>query len=190
MFIDESWFVLWPYPTQTWAKRGLPYRIAKAKDWKRGRRPPSCALYAGMDTVSHEVSGRWHETWNQDETWTFLQEVFATYERRGIRYLVVFWDNAPWHVAASVRQRVAERNREAKRKGGIRILLYYLPIKAPWLMPLEPVFGQTKRAVGAAKRDDIADLKSAVEGRLSRRNALVKSRQHTITRSVECVSII
>lgn len=181
MFIDESWFVLWPYPAEGWAPRGRPPRVPKAKSWQRNERPPSCALYAGMDAVEREVRGEWHQTWNQQETWIHLQGVIAEYERRGTRYLVVFWDNGPWHVAASVRARVAEHNREAKQEGGMHVLLYYLPIKAPWLMPLEPVFGQTKRAIGPERRLDMSDLKLAVERRIDRRNSLVGERSQCTT---------
>jgi transposase len=124
-----------------------------------------------MDVAKREVAGEWHETWNQEETWAHLQGVINVYQLRGLRYLVVFWDHAPWHVAASIKRKVAEHNREARAKGGIHVLLFYLPIKAPWLMPLEPVFGQTKRAVGSRKREEMADLQAAVERRLLRRNA-------------------
>ena len=181
-FIDESWFVLWPYPAAAWARRKRPERIAKAKSWQRKERPPSCALYASMDVERRKVSGEWHETWNQEETWHFLEGLIVSYQQRGIRYLVVFWDHAPWHVAKSVRRRIAEHTRQAKREGGTRVLLVYLPIKAPWLMPLEAVFGQTKRAVGNRHRDAIAELQAAVERRLQRRNGRVRQhKQHPTT---------
>ena len=181
IFVDESWFVLWPYPAEQWAQRGRPARVAKAKDWKKGERPPSCALYAGMDAIEREVSGEWHDTWNQVETWNYLQGVLEVYRRRGVRYLVIFWDNGPWHIAASVRAHIAEHNRQVKREGGIHVLLFYLPIKSPWLMPLEPVFGQTKRAIGPEQRREMSELKSAVERRIDRRNTLVRERRQRST---------
>lgn len=170
VFIDESWFVLWPYPAEHWAERKCPVRVPKAKSWRRKDRPPSCALYASLDVAGRQVTGEWHETWNQEETWAYLQGVLKTQRERGIRYLVVFWDHGPWHTAGSVRARVAAHNRQAKQNGGVHVLLYYLPVKSPWLMPLEPVFGQTKRAVGTSKRHDMAELQSAVQRRLDRRN--------------------
>lgn len=178
MFIDESWFVLWPYPAEGWARRKRPSRIPKAKDWKRGERPPSCALYASMDAVKREVSAEWHPTWNQQETWTHLRGLLEAYRQRGIRYLIVFWDHGPWHTAASVRRRVAEHNRRARKEGGVRVLLFYLPVKAPWLMPLEPVFGQTKRAVGAKPRGALAEPRAAVERRPRRRDGRVRQHGH------------
>lgn len=130
-----------------------------------------------MDAVEREVSGEWHDTWNQAETWNYLEGVLKEYRRRGIRYLVIFWDNGPWHIAASVRARITEHNRQVKRDGGVHVILFYLPIKSPWLMPLEPVFGQTKRAIGPERRQEMSELKSAVERRIDRRNALVRKRR-------------
>lgn len=174
VFIDESWFVLWPYPASSWAPVRRPQRIAEAKSWRKTERPPSCVLYGSMDGYTREVQSEWHGTWNQEETWLHLQNVVAAYERRGVSYLVVFWDHAPWHLAASVQSQVAAHNRGAKQNGGVHILLFVLPVKSPWLMPLESVFGQTKRAVGLAQRAALAELQSAVDQRLQRRNAAVR----------------
>ena len=173
VFIDESWFVLWPRQAESWAHKRLPERIPKEKSWDRKNRPPSCALYATMDVAGRQVEGEWHDTWNQEETWEHLQGVIQRYQARGTRYLVVFWDHAPWHVAHSIGSRVAQHNRQVKQAGGVRVLLFYLPIRSPWLMPLEPVFGQTKRAVGTKRREKMGDLQSAIEQRLLRRNARV-----------------
>ena len=174
--MDESWWVLWPRPAAGWAQRRRPQRVAKAKSWQRQDRPPSRCLYAQMDVNDRTVKGAWHPTWNQDETWAFLQEVIQEYATPGRRSLVIFWDNAPWHVAAALRQRVAAYNAQAKPEGKLRVALYFLPIKSPWLMPLEPVFGQTKRAVGMRKRATFEELEEAVDRRLKARNARVRAR--------------
>jgi len=163
--------MLWPYPTTSWAEQTRPPRIPKNKSWKRGERPPSCALYARMDVGARQVSGEWHPTWNQDETWAFLQTVLADYQARGCRFLVVFWDHGPWHVAAGIAAHLAAHNRAAKRTGGLRVRLFFLPVRAPWLMPLEGVFGQTKRAVGGVTHANLDALQASVERRFARRNA-------------------
>lgn len=174
VFVDESWFVLWPYPAPAWAESGRPVRAAKAKSWRKGERPPSCALYGRMDAQTREVTDEWHRSWNQEETWAHLQGVIAAYTQRGVRYLVIFWDHAPWHMAASVQTRLAVHNRDAKQKGGVHVLLFALPVKSPWLMPLEPVFGQTKRAVGLRERASLCELQTAVDQRIQRRNAAAR----------------
>ncbi len=170
VYLDESWFVLWPHPAEHWARRRRPAAVPKAKSWPKGERPPSTCLYATLDVGDRTVSGAWHATWNQDETWAYLETVIAAYQQRGRRYLVVLWDNAPWHVAYRLRERVAAHNRQARTTGGLRVLLFPLPVRAPWLMPLEPVFGQTKRAVGPRQRETLAELQRAVEQRLATRN--------------------
>lgn len=177
VFIDESWFVLWPHPTAQWARCRRPVRLPKNKSWRRTERPPSCALYAGMDVVQREVRGEWHPTWNQEETWRHLQGVITAYAAAGMRYLVVFWDHGPWHTAASVARHLADYNRMSTEHGGMRVGLCYLPVKAPWLMPLEPVFGQTKRAVGSQQHTSMDELHAAVDRRLHWRNGRVH--QHT-----------
>lgn len=188
VFIDESWWVGWPRPTAAWARKRRPQRVPKAKSWPKGERPPSCCLYAAMDVGTQEVQGEWHRTWNQEETWTYLQGVIARYAAKGVRFLVVFWDNAPWHVAVGLRERVAASNRQAKQEGKLRVLLFFLPSKSPWLMPLEGVFGQTKRAVGMRQRETLDQLQDAVEQRLFWRNARVRDRRTHAHPSTSLVS--
>lgn len=170
-FTDESWFVLWPRQSSTWARRKRPQAIRKAKSWKKGQAPPSTCLYADLDAASRQVTAEWHDTWNQHETWQHLTGTIRRYATRGIRFLVLFWDNAPWHLAQRLHRMVARYNRHAKRHGRLRVLLFPLPIKAPWLMPLEAIFGQTKRAVGPTERESLGVLQDAVQRRLDRRNA-------------------
>jgi transposase len=176
VFIDQSWFVLWPAAAPGWARRGRPPRVRKAKSWPKHKPPPSCCLYARMDALDRAVASSWHPTWNKDQTWAHLQATIAAYAARGVRSLVVFWDNAPWHHATLVRDRIDEHNATARATGGLRVRLVFLPSKSPWLMPLEPVFGQTKRAVGPRERACLADLQAAVDARLARRNADARDR--------------
>jgi len=170
--------VLWPRAAPAWARRRRPRRGPKAKSWRRGARPPSTCLYAALDVVDRAVVGEWHPTWNQRETWTFLHTLAARYAARGVRALVVLWDHAPWHVAAALHARIAAYNRLATRLGALRFLLVTLPLKAPWLVPLEAVFGQTKRAVGLPAYATVADLQRAVARRWPARNHLLRSTPH------------
>jgi len=179
-FTDESWFVLWPRQSSTWARRQRPQQIKKAKSWKKGQAPPSTCLYADLDAITHEVTAEWHDTWNQRETWQHLKGTIRRYAAQGVRFLVLVWDNAPWHLAQRLQRLLARYNRHAKRHGRVRVKLFALPIKAPWLMPLEAVFGQTKRAVGPIERESMPALQDAVERRLDRRNAQAQQgRLHT-----------
>jgi DDE superfamily endonuclease len=132
-----------------------------------------------MDATTRQVRGEWHPTWNQRHTWQHLKGVIRRYAGQGVRALVILWDNAPWHVAAWVHRLVARYNRWAKRHGRLRVLLFALPRRAPWLMPLEAVCRQTKRAVGPCTHRTLAALQRAVDRRLERRNTGAEQQRTT-----------
>ena len=68
--------------------------------------------------------------------------------RPGKEALLLVWDNAPWHVSRAVRAWIRAHNRQVKRTGrGVRIVACYLPIKSPWLNPIEPKWAHGKRRV-------------------------------------------
>jgi hypothetical protein len=67
---------------------------------------------------------------------------------RGMRVLALVWDNASWHRSKAVRGWVRAHNRQVKASGqGVRLLICPLPVKSPWLNPIEPKWGHTKRRV-------------------------------------------
>lgn len=81
-------------------------------------------------------------------TTEFLTWCCAKFEARGVPVLLLVWDNAPWHVSHAVRAWIQAHNRQVKHdKRGVRILSCYLPIKSPWLNPIEPKWIHTKRKV-------------------------------------------
>jgi len=66
----------------------------------------------------------------------------------GKRAVLLVWDNASWHDFQIVRSWVRAHNRQVKRTGyGVRLLVCYLPIKSPWLNPIEPKWLHGKRKV-------------------------------------------
>jgi DDE superfamily endonuclease len=69
-------------------------------------------------------------------------------EGAGVPVLLLVWDNASWHISREVRAWVRGHNRQVKEEGkGVRILVCQLPIKSPWLNPIEPRWIHTKRKV-------------------------------------------
>jgi transposase len=61
---------------------------------------------------------------------------------------ILIWDNASWHVSKAVRAWIRAHNRTVKQQGqGVRILVCYLPVKSPWLNPIEPKWVHSKRAI-------------------------------------------
>jgi len=52
-----------------------------------------------------------------------------------------------------VRSWVRQHNRRVKQSGhGVRLLVCYLPIKSPWLNPIEPKWSHGKRRVAEPAR--------------------------------------
>lgn len=66
----------------------------------------------------------------------------------GKKVLVLTWDNASWHISREVRGWLREHNRRVKGEGqGVRIITCCLPIKSPWLNPIEAHWVHGKRKV-------------------------------------------
>ena len=60
----------------------------------------------------------------------------------------LIWGNASWHVSQRVRAWIRAHNRKVKPRGhGVRILPCPLPVKSPWLNPVEPKWVHAKRAI-------------------------------------------
>lgn len=97
-----------------------------------------------------------------DITIQFLDWVCQQIEALGKSVLAMIWDNARWHTSQAVRTWIREHNRQVKRSGkGVRILACFLPIKSPWLNPIEPKWVHGKRRIvepnRTLSRQDLAD---------------------------------
>jgi transposase len=78
----------------------------------------------------------------------FLHWVCQRLAQQGKRVLVLIWDNATWHISQRVRAWIRTHNQYVKLRGqGVRILLSLLPVKSPWLSPIEPKWIAGKRHV-------------------------------------------
>ena len=83
-----------------------------------------------------------------DITIQFLDWTCAQLEVLGKSVLAMIWDNARWHTSKAVRTWIREHNQSVKRSGkGVRILSCFLPIKSPWLNPIEPKWAHGKRRI-------------------------------------------
>lgn len=81
-------------------------------------------------------------------TTQFLADCCTRLAARGTTVLLLIWDNASWHCSKAVKGWIREHNRQVKQEGsGVRILSCQLPVKSPWLNPLEPRWVHGKRAV-------------------------------------------
>ncbi len=81
-------------------------------------------------------------------TTAFLDWCCQEAAARGKTALLLVWDNASWHVSKEVRTWIRAHNRQVKASGqGVRVIVCPLPIKSPWLNPIEPKWIHTKRKV-------------------------------------------
>ena len=86
-------------------------------------------------------------------TTQYLAWCCAKLQTLGKTALLLVWDNAPWHVSQAVRGWIRDHNRAVKRTGtGVRLVTCSLPIKAPWLNPIEPKWVHGKRNVAEPAR--------------------------------------
>jgi hypothetical protein len=78
----------------------------------------------------------------------FLEWCCQELQKMGKRGLAMIWDNASWHISQAVRDWIRAHNQEVRRSGeGVRILVCLLPVKSPWLNPIEPKWMHGKRRV-------------------------------------------
>lgn len=92
----------------------------------------------------------------------FLEWCCERLEVMNKRVLALIWDNAFWHISKMVCAWIREHNRQVKRSGqGVRILACRLPVKSPWLNPIEPKWVHSKRRVvepnGTLSTDELAE---------------------------------
>ena len=175
VWLDQSWFVLWPYRFWAWAARKEPPRVAKR--WNE--KVDTTALYAALDDETQEAFLRWAEGQpNSETTVQFLESLMAHCTKKGKRFIVLFWDKAPWHTSKETRSWIRAYNRRAQSDGLTRLIVCKLPTRSPWLLPLEPIFGWLKHQVlGDRVFDSIAALRAAAERYFRQRVAAAKKRR-------------
>ena len=166
---DETWWSRLARPAlSAWAQEDKPPRLVEQSVAKGDPDPKALAAYGFLvrlqqpDGTARAVSPRRAPGPNGEEVWLrfvdgrpvsvvttqFLAWVCERLESLGKQALLLVWDNAPWHVSREVRTWLGEHNRRVKREGkGVRIIACYLPIKSPWLSPIEPRWIHAKRKV-------------------------------------------
>jgi hypothetical protein len=148
-FQDETWWSRLALPAMhAWAGAGGPLRLAERAVRKGDPDPKALSCYGLLraDTgrmMLRFVGGRPVSQVTED----FLAWVCARLAAEGKTALLLVWDNASWHISQRVRAWITAHNRRAKKEGGVRILACLLPVKSPWLNPIEPKWAHGKRAI-------------------------------------------
>jgi hypothetical protein len=147
-FADETWWSRLALPDlHTWSGPS-PLRLYQRERPAGDTDPKALSCYGLLrgDTgqmLLRFVRGRPVSQVTED----FLGWVCQRLAAEGKKALLLVWDNASWHISQRVRAWIKAHNRQAKATGGVRIVVCRLPIKAPWLNPIEPKWVHGKRAV-------------------------------------------
>jgi DDE superfamily endonuclease len=147
-YADEVWWSrLAQPPLHTWTA-GQPLRLVAKSATKQDPEPKALACYGLLraDTAQiwlRFVAGRPISALTTQCLHWSCQQV----RRQGKKALLVIWDNASWHRSREVRQWVRAHNKEARRTGGVRLLICQLPAQSPWLNRIEPHWVHGKKAV-------------------------------------------
>ena len=153
-FTDETWWSRFARPQlQSWteAEQGPLHLVEQARA-KGDPDPPALACYGVLLRRVGQVERVWLRFVDGRPlsalTEQFLGWCCTQLQEAGVRVWVLIWDNASWHVSKRVRAWIRAHNRQVKRQGpGVRILSCYLPVKSPWLNPIEPKWVHGKRAI-------------------------------------------
>ena len=174
VWLDESWFVRWPYWFRTWVEQGKPLTVLQR--WSE--KVDTTALFVALDDESQQSLLHWAQGQpNSDRMIVFLDKLTTHYAAQGKRFIALFWDKASWHTSKKTRRWIRTYNRKAKQLGLPRLLVSYHPTRSPWLMPLESVFGWVKHQVlGGRVFQTVSELQQAVALAFQQRVAQAKTR--------------
>ena len=152
-FQDETWWSRTARPSlDAWSPDDQPLRLIEqtvAKD-----DPDSQALAA--DGLRVRQADGSEETWLRfvdgrplsSVTIPFLDWCRAKLDAQGTPALLLVTDNASWHSSHAVQDWLHAHNRQVKQgRHGVRILSCRLPVKSPWLNPIEPRRIHPKRKI-------------------------------------------
>src|SRR5262245_14861337 len=144
-FQDETWWTRLAQPDlHAWAG-DEPMRLLPNE---RGGGKEALACYGLLRAETDAMRLRFVEGRPVSQvTEDFLGWLCGLFAKEGKKVFVLVWDNAAWHVSKRVRRWIGEHNRRVKREGGCKIRVCGLPVKAPWLNPIEPKWLHGKRAI-------------------------------------------
>jgi hypothetical protein len=150
-YVDEVWWSRLAQPAMhAWGETLRLHAKARAKD---DLQPKALACSGLLRTDQDRVLLRCVEGRPVSRVTTdFLAWGADRLAAEGKRVWALVWDNAAWHVSRAVRAWIGAHNRTVKRTGGVRILVCRLPVKSPWLNPIEPRWLHGKRAIVEPER--------------------------------------
>ncbi len=144
----EGWFSRFAQPTaHAWALPGEAVQLVQ-REPKRGEKEKARACFGARRQDNEQVYLYFSPGQpNSEHQGVFISAWLALARPEGKSVVVIIWDNASWHLSQRLREWIRAYNRAAKAAGEPRLLVHALPLKSPWLNPIEPCWIQAKRAV-------------------------------------------
>jgi transposase len=156
-FEDEVWWSRLACPTlHAWQDDAHPWRLNEQTVARDDPDPKALACYGLLVRCWAQTAQRSEEMWLRfvdgrpvsAVTIAFLAWCAQQAQAGGKRAVLLVWDNASWHDSQIVRTWLRAHNRQVKQTGqGVRLLACSLPIKSPWLNPIEPKWLHGKKRV-------------------------------------------
>lgn len=145
---DESWFLRFAQPnTYMWMDPTQPLKLIQRTP-PRGTHDKAISCFGAWCEELDEVFLDFAQGYpNSEQMWSFIIKLLALTRQLGREVLVLIWDNASWHTSKRIKQWIRWYNQCAKLTGDVRLLVFWLPKKSPWLNPIEPRWGHAKKHV-------------------------------------------
>jgi hypothetical protein len=143
---DECWFSRFAQPdAHSWGEQ--PLHLGQ-REPPPGARDKALACFGAVRQDTSRVYLYFSDGQpTSEQMWWFVIGMLAIARQEGKRVVVMLCDNARWHTSARFRAWVRAYNRAAKVAGEPRLLVFRLPVKSPWLNPMEPRWVHAKRAI-------------------------------------------
>jgi transposase len=161
-FEDEVWFSRLAQPSlQVWQDADHAIRLVEQTVAPDDPDPKAIACYGLLARYWTATHRRAEAMWLRfvagrpvsAVTINFLRWCAKQAAALGKRAVLLIWDNASWHVSQIVRDWLRAYNRQVKQSGhGVRLLVSCLPVKSPWLNPIEPKWLHSKKRVAEPDR--------------------------------------
>lgn len=144
---DECWFSRFAQPNaHSWAfEQGL--RLVQ-REPKSGEKEKALACFGAVRQDTEQVYLYFSDGQpNSEHMWAFIEGLLDVARQEKKKVVVLIWDNASWHKSKRIEQWIGDYNHKAKISGDVRLITHLLPIKSPWLNPIEPRWIHAKRSV-------------------------------------------
>lgn len=159
---DAVWWSRLAQPAlYAWQEDAQPLRLVEQTVARDDPDPKALACYGLLARCWDPAHHRSEELWLRvvegrpvsAVTIDFLTWCLRRAQEGGKRAVLLVWDNASWHDSQIVRSGVRQHNQQVKQAGqGVRLVVCYLPIKSPWLNPIEPKWLAGKKRVAEPAR--------------------------------------